>query len=78
MNTETKAVADFLSGKETYTDIFTMVQNAQSDEQVAQQIEDYVIKQRRGPQELYQYLEQNDSDVQNIDWVAVAQTFKSD
>jgi hypothetical protein len=78
MNPETKAVADFLSSPETYTDILTIVQDAQSDEQAAEQIENYVITQRRGPQELYQHFAEDNGDFQNVDWVAVAQDFKSD
>lgn len=78
MNTETRTVADFLSTEGTYTDIFTFVQEAQSDEQAAEQIENYVIKQRRGPEELYQSFERDNGDFRNVDWIEIAKTFKSD
>ncbi len=78
MNPETRAVADFLSSPETYTDILTIIQDAQSDEQAAEQVENYVITQRRGPKELYQHFAQENADFHNVDWVAVAQDFKSD
>jgi hypothetical protein len=78
MNVETKAVADFLSTEGTYTNILTILQEAQSDEQAAQQIENYVIKQRRGPAELYQSFERDNRDFRNVDWVEVAQAFKTD
>lgn len=78
MNQDTRAVADFLSSPETYTDILTIVQDAQSDEQAAEQIKNYVTMQRRGPKELYQYFAEGNGDLQSVDWVAVAQDFKSD
>lgn len=78
MNAETKAVADFLSTEGTYIDILAIVQAAQNDEEAAQQIEDYVTKQRRGPEVLYQSFAQDNKDFQNVDWVEVAQAFKSD
>jgi hypothetical protein len=78
MNAETKAVADFLSAEGTYIDILAIVQAAQNDEEAAQQIEDYVTKQRRGPEALYQSFAQDNIDFQNVDWVEVAQAFKSD
>ncbi len=71
-------MANFLSIEGTHADIFTIVQEAQSDEQAAQQIQDYVIQQRKGPPELYQHFEQGGGDLGNVDWVAVAQAFKSD
>ncbi|MEO8970817.1 MAG: hypothetical protein ABI406_04355 [Ktedonobacteraceae bacterium] len=78
MNPETKAVADFLSSPETYTDILTIVQEAESDEQAAERIENYVTEQRRGPEELYQHFAQENSDFCNVDWIGIVQTFKSD
>ena len=78
MNAETKAVADFLSTEGTYIDVLTIIQAAQSDEEAAQQIEDYVTKQRRGPTELYQSFAQDNKDFRNVDWLEVAQAFKSD
>lgn len=78
MNAETKAAADFLSTESTYTDILSIVQEAQSDEQAAQQIENYVTKQRRGPKELYQSFERDNGDFRDVDWVEVAKAFKSD
>ncbi len=78
MNAETKAVADFLSTEGIYIDILTIIQTAQNDEEAAQQIENYVTDQRRGPTELYQSFAQDDKDFRNVDWVEVAQAFKSD
>jgi hypothetical protein len=78
MNAETKAAADFLSTEGTYINILTIVQEAQSDELAAQQIENYVIKQRRGPEELYQSFERDNRDFRNVDWVEVVQAFKTD
>lgn len=78
MNAETKAIADFLSTEGTYIDVLAIVQAAQNDEEAAQQIEDYVINQRRGPEALYQSFAQDDKDFRNVDWVEVAQAFKSD
>ena len=78
MNPETKAVADFLSSPEIYNDILTVMQEAQSDEQAAEQIENYVITQRRGPEELYQHFAQENSDFRNVDWIEIVQTFKTD
>ena len=78
MNAETKAMADFLSTEGTYIDILTIMQAAQSDEEAAQQIENYVTKQRRGPEALYQSFAQDNKDFRNVDWVEVAQAFKSD
>ncbi|MDQ2715037.1 MAG: hypothetical protein M3Z08_09030 [Chloroflexota bacterium] len=78
MNTETKDVTDFLSIEGTHADIFTIVQEAPDDEQAAQQIQDYVLQQRKGPPELYQHFEQGGGDLGNVDWVVVAQAFKSD
>jgi hypothetical protein len=78
MNPETKAVEDFLSNPETYSDILTIIQDAQSDEQAAEQIENYVTTQRRGPEELYQYLSQENVDFHNVDWIEIVQSFKSD
>lgn len=78
MNQETKAVADFLSSPETYTDILTIVQEAQSDEYAATQIENYVTMQRRGPQELYQHFAEENGDFRNVDWIEIVQVFKSD
>jgi hypothetical protein len=78
MNPETKAVADLLSSPGTYTDILTIIQDAQSDEQAAEQIENYVITQRRGPEELYQHFAQENSDFRGVDWIEIVQAFKSD
>lgn len=78
MNAETKEVADFLSTEGTYIDVLAIIQAAQNDEEAAQQIEDYVINQRRGPTELYQSFVQDDKDFRNVDWLEVAQAFKSD
>ncbi|MGI9059811.1 MAG: hypothetical protein ACR2H5_14670 [Ktedonobacteraceae bacterium] len=78
MNAETKAIADFLSTEGTYIDVLTIVQAAQNDEEAAQQIEDYVINQRRGSEALYQSFAQDDKDFRNVDWLEVAQAFKSD
>ena len=78
MNAETKAVADFLSTEGTYIDILAIMQAAQSDEEAAQQIEDYVTKQKRAPEALYQSFAQDNNDFQNVAWLEVAQAFKSD
>jgi hypothetical protein len=78
MNVETKAVADFLSTEGSYTPILTIVQEAQSDEQAAQLLEDYVLQQRRGPEELYQHFERDNKDFGDVDWIAIVQTFKAD
>ena len=78
MNAETKAVADFLSTEGTYTPIFTIVQEAQSDEQAAQQIEDYVVQQRRGPDELYQSFAKDKKDFGDINWIEIVRAFKAD
>ena len=78
MNAETKAVADFLSTEGTYVDILAIMQAAQNDEEAAQHIEDYVTKQRRGPEALYQSFAQDNKDFQHVDWLEVAEAFKSD
>lgn len=78
MNAETKAVADFLSTEGIHLDIFKIVQETQSDEEAAQQIEDYVTKQGRGPEELYHYFQHDKRDFQQVDWLEIAKTFKSD
>ena len=78
MNPETKAVADFLSDPGTYPDILTIIQDAQSDEQAAEQIENFVTIQRRGPEELYQHFAQENSDFHSVDWMEIVQTFKTD
>ena len=78
MNAETKAVADFLSTEGTYGDILAIVQAAQSDAEAAQQIEDYVTKQSRAPEALYQSFAQDNNDFQKVVWLEVAQAFKSD
>ena len=78
MNPETKAVADFLSSPEIYTDILTIMQEAQSDEQAAEQIENYVTTQRQGPKELYQHFAQENSDFSSVNWIEIVQAFKSD
>lgn len=78
MNPETKAVADFLSSPEIYTEILTIMQEAQSDEQAAEQIKNFVTTQRRGPAELYQHFAQENSDFRNVDWLEIVQAFKTD
>ncbi len=78
MNAETKTVADFLSTEGTYVDILAIMQSAQNDEEAAQQIEDYVTRQKRGPEALYQSFAQDNNDFQNVNWMEVAVAFKSD